>query len=157
MGAPNPDRFKPSSYNNDRFKFRIWDIKFKKFLHADDIRMSPNGLLFHGYEFGEQYYYSNEGFIIKHCTGFRDKNRKLIYEGDILTYYLFQFKIRLGDGTDYIVGEDRTEMGFLEVEPAWNIILDVRKGNYYQTNPSNYEVIGNVLENPELLEEKNDV
>lgn len=62
---------------NDRFKFRVW-------------RTSAN-------EYADNHYScailrdgtpttSEKGIIIEQCTGLRDKNGKLIYEGDIVTY-----------------------------------------------------------------------
>ena len=68
--------------NNDRFKFRVWDKERKRYTsvmpvvlcndrYTREIAMPDNG---------------DGQYVIEQCTGLRDKNGKLIYEGDILQY-----------------------------------------------------------------------
>ena len=74
----------------------------------------------------------NDNLIVEQFTGLHDKNGKEIYEGDIVT-----------DG----VGK-------------YKIIYDLKLAGYqpyciFRDDPENYcEVIGNLYENPELLEKK---
>lgn len=64
--------------NTDRFKFRVWD-KEKKVYVGDDFLMSRNHDVF-GWE------HHPERFIVEQCTGTKDINGNLIYEGDVIRY-----------------------------------------------------------------------
>lgn len=100
-------------------------------------------------EIGEKGYYNirfEENWIsfvekdqleLMQCTGLKDKNSKLIYEGDIVKL----------NNTVYIVNFDNFNSRF---------ILRRTKSCRRLVSYRHYEVIGNEFENPELLEGKND-
>lgn len=126
----------------DRFKFRIPQIKddstFKRFHYLELGDFIP-AVLGGGYNGDPQ-----------QCTGLKDKNGKLIYEGDIIK-------------TKFFGKTDNNGHNFNDFE-----IFDVvwYKGSYQFNNqkrpyyplrfcyeyPDKFEIIGNIYENPELLE-----
>lgn len=90
------------------------------------------------YWFEENFYHShndNHGDIVMQYTGLRDENGKEIYEGDILKT----------DST--VVGEV-----VYHSERAAFIFRDGYNEALYQRMPYGIKVIGNIYENPELLE-----
>lgn len=131
------------SIMQDRFKFRVVyynDIEKKYFIFEPDL-ISADGTA-RAYAYGEsgadEYY---DTVTLNQCTGLKDKNDKLIYEGDIVKIF-------------HVSGTMQGKYFFDVV--GWN---DLRcrfdTENYGIINDDDvYEVIGNIYENPELLEVK---
>lgn len=133
----------------DRFKFRAWDKEESKYIN--DIQECEGGT--GSYEpcqmcFGDYFleYYKCENYIVEQCTGLKDKNGKLIYEGDICKVNQQDslkgevvYAVKLGC---YTLRQSKTEgISFID-------LFDLYK------DCSKLEIIGNVHENLELLEEK---
>lgn len=85
-------------------------------------------------------------------TGLSDKNGKEIYEGDIVEFTAYtKFREQSENRTKVVTYscEPNGRVGFTPM--VWH--TDVEDG-YYNYEIENIRIIGNVHENPELLEEK---
>ena len=120
-------------------KFRAWDKENKKMIGpnfpVDDIYLSLGGKLYNGLN-GVEF---SHNFILMQYTGFKDKNRKEIYEGDIIKLY-DKFSQKWEVGT--IVFKD----GCFVWKKAHDDLIQ-----WLTPYPREWEIIGNIFENPELL------
>ena len=116
-------------------KFRVWDndLEIMSYSAAEIfITFSDDGICI-GYKIDDEI----DDYELMQYIGLKDKNGKEIYEGDIVKF--FEYKV-----IDNIVLPEEIV-----------IINDIRKG-CDTLRPSQYmEVIGNIYENPELLEKYN--
>ena len=127
-------------------KFRAWDKENKSFIHSFDLyflKYNLDNILVQG--FGEKI-----KIILMQFTGLKDKNGKEIFEGDI---------VKLNEHYDYdsLIPEHIVIVKFLE--GSWALVHKEIRGTvgYIDELHSNVindriEVIGNIYENPELLE-----
>jgi len=132
-------------------KFRIWDKDSGYFIKVSDTNkhyLSLNGDIIIIDEMGFIYETDKENYIINKYTGLKDKNGTEIYEGDILRYR-FPYDRRL---------KHVSPVKFIETEASFGL-KDIY-GNeipLYRITANNYfEVVGNIYENRELLEGKDD-
>ena len=139
---------------NDRFKFRVWDKELKRMyrvIYLQDL----SGTLWitkavdslYTQERARSDVRFDDNVVLMQCTGLKDKNGKLIYEGDLLKSKILQ--------NDYLIFCEKCR----SIQPH---NLDKGIGCYSCNNDlffidvlddiSDIEIIGNIYENPELLE-----
>jgi len=84
-------------------------------------------------------------YVLIQFTGLKDKNGKEIYEGDIIHYKF--------DGASY-PKEAQDELLTCEYNASFGgYTFDCKEDSYYWAEIQGYvEIVGNVFENPELLE-----
>ncbi len=136
-------------------KFRAWDKARKQMIQSENIlkicfvrtEHTPNLIVYtdrkinHFEEIRERdKKYCNE-FELLQYTGLKDKNEKEIFEGDIFVHNNHKFEV-VWDSTRFIgLDNDRSGKGYC-------CYVD----SHYKAGSSSIEVIGNIYENPELLE-----
>lgn len=118
----------------DRFQFRVWD-KYTHETPAEQMQfLCFNGCLVDS----DGCHHSPDDYIVEQCTGLKDKNGKLIFEGDI---------VKIGNGSvngEVIESEFAVEwvdkIGRYNL-PTWT--SDVPDWSHY------VEIIGNIHETKE--------
>lgn len=121
---------------NDRFKFRVWDTVGDCYCPRSHYILLSDGTLIEEIG-GEDVICDSKN--IEFCTGLKDKNGRLIYEGDIVEEHF------LGTRT-FIVKWLDDHCGF-----------NISKTSYYNdgkvrfTKDNEYEIVANIHENMELL------
>lgn len=133
-------------------KFRLWSKIGKKFIETDnpdlDFVINNNGYLYSIENFyGEIYILPQMDIEVLQFTGLQDRNGKEIYEGDILKYN-FPYDGRLKHISPVTYLETQSSFGIKDIYGNEIPLYRITANNYF-------EVIGNIYENPELLEEKN--
>lgn len=111
---------------NDRFKFRVWT----------GTQMLSDAAACNG-EYVRADWSECPDFILLQCTGLKDKNGKLIYEGDIV-----KFKTELFGKPKQIIWD---ECHYI-LKDTFIILCDMEIKQF------GLEVIGNIYENKELME-----
>ena len=131
----------------DRFKFRVWCKTHKEWEKDQVLISNKNYYLIMNNRFTKQTDLEPKNHIISFCTGLKDKNGRLIYEGDII------YK----KGTKNHKGEKMySEVVWDQMYAEFNI-SDDNGMHRMPSNSNNIEIIGNIYENPELLQGDNNV
>lgn len=109
-------------------KFRAWN--------GEKFRSDVNGML--------DFCIDSDYMTVEQYTGLHDKNSKEIYEGDIVKLHV-------------VILSPDDKVGFIEYSPKYGYCINFGKSiarqEYWAANDKHtIEVIGNIHENPELLE-----
>jgi uncharacterized phage protein (TIGR01671 family) len=130
---------------NRTLKFRVWDVKDKKFLNPSDIAINGNGnLLITDSGWYENFENQNSSdYVIQQFTELYDNNKKPIYEGDRVR---FDYTGKVDIFGEVIWLEHRASFG-VRYKNTFETFEDVLMDH----NMNCFEVIGNTFENPELL------
>lgn len=146
----------------DRFKFRAWnklsnELKDIKSLNINHSFPACSNVIVETNSFDKIKTHNMpiecsvglNNIILMQCTGLKDKNGKQVYFDDL---------VRLPDGVIGKVAQirdiDNIDYGRVVILPVANILNKVYQRFYVPTMIKYSEIIGNVYENPELLEEK---
>lgn len=130
-------------------KFRAWDKKANRWIRADE-----SGLLFLNFETahtGAFYIHDESGtgyddYNISQFTGLHDREGREIYEGDIVESHLIIRRFSDDPGAKVIWESEHA--AFKLNEKAYLVLMSEDRARKH------YEVIGNIWENPELLEKR---
>ena len=130
-------------------KFRAWDRDCKGYCCGVDIGNLLTGLAYNNGRKSEivKDKILAEHFILEQYTGLKDKNGKEIYEGDIVSEE-FEYdgeKAKTIWQVRWCDDECAFELHYARGFEIDDCSLDAGE---------NYEVVGNIHENPELLEEE---
>lgn len=125
-------------------KFRAYDKRFSEFV--EDFFVSEDGKIYtktkdtgYGFAISRE---TSDKVILMQSTGLKDKNGKEIFEGDIITNGFRKTIVNYGKQTI------EEEFGAIREYVGFNLTLAC---GYPEAVPINYEIIGNIYENPELL------
>lgn len=136
--------------NTDRFKFRVWSEKLKRYYY--EVRLTVDGDLVPS-KWLELDSIPDLGriVILEQCTGLRDRNNKLIYEGDVFEADV----LNSFDGDKFIGQKICGTVAYYPDEACFTFAA------YAPMNLGNLEIIGTIHDDQfrdaaEMVERQND-
>ena len=136
----------------DRFRYRVWDKTKNKWLHFDfSTYPTYQDRIWQALTDGETFY---------QCTGLKDKNGKLIFEGDIVSDKSNHIRVVVWEQDSFKYPALKTSRYFHR--PISNQLEERKIGlrgkltfqdAIGKCDKKHFEVIGNIYENAELIKE----
>lgn len=132
-------------------KYRCWDERLG-LMEVVSIDFFIKKIKINHWEYGDSNFFPLDEVVLMQSTGYKDKNGVEIFEGDLV-------KVSVDNGFDYlfeelsIVKPSKFHSGLvcsLKSHEAEYRIIHAEILGY------EYEVVGNIYENPELLEQANE-
>ena len=118
-------------------KFRAWDKELQTMLDVSLIDLKKGVLVGEHWEFGETNFMSFDEIELMQSTGLFDKNNKEIFEGDVVS-----------------IDTDEFDLLFVKYESGIYWLMDDEECVEYLSDYYKYvSIVGNIYENPELLED----
>lgn len=150
----------------DRFKFRIWHETLKQ-MHYNDFIVTATGYTAKLYQendymmkFNQEDLEFDKQCVVMQCTGLKDKNGKLIYEGDVVSDKSNHIRVVVWEQDCFKYPALKISRYFHR--PISNQLEERKIGlrgkltfqdAIGKCDKKQFEVIGNIYENKELLNE----
>lgn len=138
---------------NRELKFRVWDKLEKRYLKITPFSKHHYVLDLDGKFHNLQNGSGGDEYVVEQFTGLKDVNGQEIYEGDIVEYCDGQ-KLPVCMG-QYFTGFERRDSHYGWYVSSNEAISDLALDERYAVDEYGVEIIGNINENPELLNMKN--
>lgn len=126
-------------------KFRAWDTTNKE-MFKDTFAITESGqvvVVEQDFVTDIPDYVFVDNLVVMQSTGLKDKNGKEIFEGDVVTNGWKRQVVIFG------TQEVEEDFGSIRIYRGFNLYLG---GGYPNAIMSEFEVVGNIYENPDLLE-----
>ena len=125
-------------------RYRAWLKKDKEMIDVEEIHFNNGELDFIGDAI--TWMCKNNDFVLMQSTGLTDKNGKEIFEGDILSIETDEENVKVE------VSWDSKHALFVFESKKYNAKQAL--GELFEDNSYPFKIIGNVWEDPELVEVK---